>query len=154
MTQNEAKEGVKVYEIGFHIAPTVSEENLVHEVNKIKDVLQAEGSSVVSEDFPRLRALTYPIAKHIQGSNKKYKEGYFGWIKFEGSPESAVALKKAVDTMENVIRFLIIKTVKENTLYGTKFASKSEMKKKTEEKPAGEPISAEELDKTIDSLVV
>jgi len=157
MEESSSKEGVKVYEISFHILPFVGEENVAHEVSKIKDALDKIKAVVISEDFPRLRGLAYPITKVIKGDKKICNEAYFGWVKFEASTEVVNVLKGEVEELPNVIRYLIMKTVRENTLYGAKFVRDKEIKRerKEEQKTAAKvQINQEELDKTIDSLVV
>lgn len=161
----ETKEGSKVYEIGFHLAPIVGDDNIAHEVSLIRDALDAIKAEVVSEDLPRLFALAYPLSKVIKGTKRTFKESYFGWIKFEAEAEAVASFKETVEKLENVLRFLIVKTVRDNTLYGPKFATKEQMKgafKKDEadETPVvvkeedKEKLTPEELDKTIEDLVV
>lgn len=157
MEEKTSKEGMQVYEVGFHIAPFVGEENVAHEVGEIKNALDKIKAEVISEDFPRLRALAYPISKVIKGDKKIANEAYFGWIKFEASTLSIDEFKGVMEKLDNVIRFLIIKTVRENTIYGPKFLRDKDSKK---DKKEGEkevekaPIDEVELDKSIDSLVV
>ena len=152
------KDSGTVYEIGFHIAPIVGDEKLAYEVSEIKGLLEKIKAETISEDFTRLKVLAYPLSKVISGSKKTFKEAYFGWIKFEADAEAVTEFKNEVEKLSNVLRFLIIKTVKENTLYGNKFAPKYEGKpKKEEEKKAEEPkgpINEAEIDKTIEDLVI
>jgi ribosomal protein S6 len=162
----ETKENSQVYEVGFHIAPIVGEENLSHEVSLIRDVLDNAKAEVVSEDFPRLVSLAYPLSKVIKGTKRVFNEAYFGWIKFEVTADAAASIQSEVEKLENILRMLLIKTVRENTLHGAKFATKEQMKgvsKKDEEatvveetvkEEEKEKLTPEELDKTIDDLVV
>lgn len=156
MTKESSKDNVKVYEVGFHIAPFVGEENVLHEVSRIKDALDAIKAEVISEDFPRLRALAYPIAKIIKGDKKVSTEAYFGWIKFEVASDKIEGFKKEIEKIDNVIRSLVIGTVRENTLYGAKFVQDKEAKRaeKTAKPEAKEEVNEAELDKSIDNLVV
>ncbi|MFA6050517.1 MAG: 30S ribosomal protein S6 [Candidatus Paceibacterota bacterium] len=157
MEEKTSKEGMQVYEVGFHIAPFVGDENVAHEVSAIKDALEKIKAEVISEDFPRLRPLAYPIDKLIKGDKKICNEAYFGWIKFEAPTEAIDGFKKEMEKRENVIRSLIIKTVRESTLYGMKFLKDKEMKREKREGEKDEPkqeINEVELDKSIDSLVV
>ncbi len=156
MTKESSKDNSKVYEIGFHIAPFVGEENIAHEVSLIKDALDAIKAEVISEDFPRLRGLAYPITKVIKGDKKVSTEAYFGWIKFVCDADKIIGFNKVIEKIDNVIRFITITTVRENTLYGSKFIKDKETKKAKEDDKA-EPkaeINEVELDKTIDNLVV
>lgn len=157
MEENTSKEGMQVYEVGFHIAPFVGDENVAHEVTGIKDALDKIKAEVISEDFPRLRPLAYPIDKQIKGAKITSNEAYFGWIKFEAPTESIDSFKKTMESLDNVIRFLIMKTVRENTLYGAKFLRDKEVKRERKEEEKNEPkqeINEAELDKSIESLVV
>ncbi len=157
MEENTSKEGMQVYEVGFHIAPFVGDENVAHEVSSIKDALEKIKAEIIGDDFPRLRPLAYPIDKIIKGDKKIANEAYFGWIKFEAPTDAIEGFKAEIEKMENVIRFLIIKTVRENTLYGIKFLRDKEMKrekKEGEKEGQKQEINEVELDKSIDSLVV
>ncbi|MES2059924.1 MAG: 30S ribosomal protein S6 [Patescibacteria group bacterium] len=157
MQENTSKEGMQVYEVGFHIAPFVGDENVAHEVSRIKDALEKIKAETITEDFPRLRVLAYPIEKVIKGDKKVNNEAYFGWIKFEAPTASIEGFKKEMDAMENVIRFLLITTVRESTLYGAKFIRDKEIKRDKKEDGKKDPkqeVNVEELDKSIDSLVV
>lgn len=157
MEKESSKDGVKVYEVGFHIAPFVGEENIAHEVSLIKNALDAIKAEVISEDFPRLRALSYPITKVIKGDKKICNEAYFGWVKFEADSSMIDGLKKDIEKIENIIRFILVGTVKENTLYGAKFVQDKEAKREKAEASkleVKEEINEVELDKSIDNLVV
>ena len=159
MTKETVKTGkATVYEVGFHIVPAVSPEKLPEEVDAIKTVLGKNGATVVSEEFPKLRNLAYTLVKIIGPARHKYDAAYFGWVKYEMSPDFAADVKKALDANEKILRYLIIKTVRENTLYGTKIlpdekreTAKTEGIKESKETPA---TSIEELDKSIDKLVI
>jgi hypothetical protein len=58
------------------------------------------------------------------------EKGYFGWIKFQLSSENIDSVKKFLDNNVDVLRYLLIKTVKENTLLNGKMKLKSEDKPK------------------------
>jgi ribosomal protein S6 len=152
---SEKAEKKQVYEVGYHIVSSVAEENLAAEVSKIKDLLGK--AEVIAEESPKLMDLAYAIDKQIGGLRRKFDKAYFGWVKFETSPEDAVVLNKKLAAMETVLRFILIKTVKENTLYGAKLlaeevAKKKAVAKKEEVKEKG-VASAEEIDKSIDELI-
>lgn len=155
----EKEGGVQVYELGYHIVSTVAEENLPKEVETLKATVLQDGGSLVSLGEPKLINLAYSMTKSVADAKKKFNTAYFGWIKFETKSELMPMIKKAVDQNPNVLRYLLIKTVRENTLYtpklNVKAANKEEAPKakksiKTEEKKA---TSIEDLDKTIDELV-
>lgn len=158
MTETVKTDKATVYEVGFHIVPAVSPETLPKEVDAIKAVLTGAGATIISEEFPKLRTLAYTLVKAIGPVRNKYDTAHFGWIKFEAPAESQVEIKKALDANEKIIRFLIVKTVKENTLYGATILPQiKEEGAKTDEVSAPKEAPApsqEELDKTIDKLVI
>ena len=142
------KEGLQVYELGYHILGTVAEENVAKEVDTLKKILASVKAEIISEDAPKLTGLAYAITKKIGDNNKKFDTAYFGSIKYEVSPEAHAMVKKGVENMENILRYIIVKTVAENTMYTPKAEAK--LAKKKEE---GKAVSIEEIDKTIDNLV-
>jgi len=139
-----------VYEVGFHIVPAVSPETLPKEVDAIKAVLGKSGATIISEEFPKLRNLAYTITKVIGPVRHKYDTAYFGWIKYEASTETAGDIKKALDLNEKILRYLVIRTVRENTLYGAKVLPPEEKKEEVKDAVTTSP---EELDKSIDKLI-
>lgn len=152
--------GNQVYELGYHIVSTVAEENLPKEVEALKAIVLKDGGSLVSEGEPKLINLAYPMTKSVADTKKKFTSAYFGWIKFEAKSELMGEIKKAVDANPHVLRYLLIKTVRENTLYtpklnsvkvGEKEAPKAKKSIKTDEVKAS---SVEDIDKSIDELVL
>lgn len=152
----------QVYELGYHIVSSVGEENLAAETSNIKELIEKAGGIFVSEDYPKSVKLAYEISKSMEGKNQKFDNAYFGWIKFEIKKEDVMKIKEGLDGNANILRFIIIKTVRESTTAPkiTAFDKKAKiLPKKTkalsvrkEEKK--EIISEEELDKTIEELVV
>lgn len=155
------KDGValQVYEVGYHIVPSVAVENLPKEVEVLKNFLIGEGALIASEEFPKMIDLAYAMDKKIDGAKQRFDYSYFGWIKFEADSKSLGKIKKFLDDNGNVLRFLLIKTVRENTLFSAKapvIAIKEEAKSSKGDsigKEIKSPISEEELDKTIDKLI-
>ncbi len=145
----------QIYEIGFHILPTVAEEKLGEEVAIIKGAIEKAGGVFISEEFPKMRDLTYVMQKYIDTKKTSFSKAYFGWVKFELDAEAIAEIKTVLDTHANILRYIVVKTVRENTL-STKESeapseeSESEIKK--EEKK--EEISEKEIDKSIDELVI
>ena len=157
----EKEGGVQVYELGYHIVSTVAEENLPKEVETLKAIILKDGGSLVSEGEPKLINLAYPMTKSVADSKKKFTTAYFGWLKFETKSELMPAIKKAVDANPNVLRYLLIKTVRENTMFTPKLTVRTPAKeevapkvKKSVKTKETKAASVEELDKTIDELVL
>ena len=105
--------------------------------------------------------LAYTFVKKENSKNAKYDSAFFGWVKYEGVGEQAEAIKEVVEANNNVLRYLIVKTIRENIIRGgeKKVAPVADKKprKTLREDPSKESekgeVSEAELDKTIDELV-
>jgi ribosomal protein S6 len=100
--------------------------------------------------------LAYEMSRSILNKKQKFSYGYFGWVKFDCDTEQANIIKESLDKNEKLIRYLMIKTVRENTMstkrvYGKQDSSKRKFSQKKEEQA---PINEEVIDKEIDALVV
>lgn len=144
-----------VYELGYILVPTIAEENVAAEVESIKGLIEKHGGSFISEDFPKLRDLAYTMVKSIGSAKHRHDKGYFGWVKFETETSSVPKLNEAFAKNDNILRSMIIETVRENTMVTQKMVFKPTDGAKPEDGEAEvkEPVSEEELDKTIDNLV-
>ncbi|HEY4505726.1 MAG TPA: 30S ribosomal protein S6 [Candidatus Paceibacterota bacterium] len=150
-----------VYEVSYLLLPSLAEEQVPSTTIKIKDSIVVLGGTVISDENPVLIDLAYPMTKVVQTIRHKAKTGYFGWIKFEMPSEGVEVVKKNFDENGEVLRYLIIKTVRENTLLlGKMKLAKEEKVKRDEGESANEipevakEIVPEDLDKSIDELVV
>lgn len=144
----------RVYELGYLIRPDIAEDKVGEEVTKLKDMFESKGGVFISDEFPRLIELSYEMRPTISNKNERFTNGYFGWIKYELLPESAESLNKDLLLSTTVFRFLLIKTIRENTVASKKPLPRKEMsEKKAESVEPVAPIDAVELDKEIDALV-
>jgi ribosomal protein S6 len=106
----------RIYEVGFHIVPIVAEENLSEETTFIRDAITNAGGEIISEGAPSKMKLAYAVDVEVGGDRKTFNTSYFGWIKFELLGENLEKVKKALDLRENVLRHLIVKTIREDTI--------------------------------------
>lgn len=139
----------KVYELGSHIISSLSEEEVDKVYAGLKDLITNAGGSIVAEEAPQLMDLAYVMVKHAHGKNIRHATAHFSWIKFEIDPSQVPAIHEAVSTNEHVLRFIIVKTVKENTLHGHKFPHEVKEEKggkrdNRREKPAAPVEEAEQ----------
>ena len=152
--------------------PNIEESKVQDESSKIRDIIENNKGLFLSEGTAELKALTYPMTKAISGKKQKFDDGYFGWIKFEGNSEMITSVKDELDKFENILRYLLIITVKENTMMPSKlgkfsFDKKNESgdKKKddkkedkgakdTKEDKKVKKVDEKVLDETIDELVI
>lgn len=150
-----SKSDKTIYEIGYNLIPTISEEEVAKEVGKIKEKITSLGGAVISDEYPNQIKLAYEMTKEIENKNVRFSSAYFGWIKFELEPEAVAEVKKMADSDLNVLRFIIIKTVRENTMYTPKLAKPARRPSSDDMVPGVEalPIDEEAVDKKIDELI-
>lgn len=104
-------ESAKLYELGFHIIPTVSDEKVPEAFSQIKDLIISNKGEVKKEGEAKKIKLAYPIIKKVDGKNEKFNSANFAWIKFVAESEDIENLKKALDENSSILRFIIVKTV-------------------------------------------
>lgn len=153
----------RIYEVGYLLVPTLGDEQAPVKYSNLKELVSSLGGSIVSDEAPKMIDLAYQMVKVISNIRNKFDNAYFGWIKFSMSPEEVLKLKAKLDLDVDVIRFLMIKTVKENTLSTKKFMHRDTPYRKApsatplvkKEEESGEPveINKEEIDKEIDAMV-
>ena len=154
---SEEKEArLSVYEVGYIMVPTIAEEGLGEEVTLFKDMFTENGAVFISDEYPKLIELAYEMTRSINNKKQKFSYGYFGWVKFECSTVQAKIIKDILDKNEKLVRYLMIKTVRENTMsvkraYGKQDGVKRRPAPKAEE---ALPINEKVIDKEIDALVV
>jgi ribosomal protein S6 len=156
---DEMKGGdLKVYEVGYLLIPEMPEEEVPGFYGNLKELISSLGGQTISDEMPVMISLAYTMQKTVQNIRNKYNTAYFGWVKFYMDTEKVLELKKKLDLDPKIIRFLIIKTVKENTIAAKRFAHKDISRKrtstmKTSEHGESAPINKEEIDKEIDAMV-
>jgi|AntAceMinimDraft_6_1070360.scaffolds.fasta_scaffold11650_4 predicted flap endonuclease-1-like 5' DNA nuclease len=120
-TQIGSPEGVyapepRVYELGYILSPNVSEGSLSIERDALVALITKFKGIVISESQPQLIDLAYEMDKIINNKRQKYTQGYFGWIKFDVGPNHIESLSQQVEELAEMIRFIMIKTIRENTI--------------------------------------
>ena len=154
----------RVYELGYHIVSTLDESKVVTLLDSLRDTITKKlGGELILEGEVSLIDLAYTMVINNGGKHAKYDKAYFGWIKFEMEPEKVVELKeKTLDGEKDILRYLLFKTVKEDTRApelevtlkevkddGVMEAPKGSDKKEESEK---KEVSEKEIDKTLDKL--
>ena len=146
-----------IYEVGYHLLPTIDESEVPTQSLKIKSIIEENGGIILSEEMPKIMALAYEISKAVSSKKQKFNKAYFGWVKFDLDPSKIANIKSKIESNQNVLRFLIVKTVKENTMHTPKipmFRKENSKEEKNEEHTEAPKVSEEEIDKSIDELVI
>lgn len=149
----------RVYEVSFHIVPSGGEEGALKEFEAIRTLLESKKAVILGQEVPHSMTFAYEIQKDIERKRHTFPNGYFGWFVFEATPEAAHSIKETMNTMNPVIRFLLVKTVKEaatpqkHTFTATQTETRREAPRRKEEKPVGE-MDVAKVDAEIAKLVV
>ena len=143
-----------IYELGFLLVPGITEEKLAEVFGEIKSVTSDLGAVVFAEEFPKMTTLAYTMEKTINNKIERFKDGWFGWVKFEMVSGDVNALDAKMRLRVDVIRHLLISTVRENTVASKRIPGNRRTTTKGDEKEAGAPeMSKEEIDREIEALV-
>lgn len=148
-----------VYEAGYHIKPTVKEEDLDKVLGGVRSIIEKAGGSFIAEGAPVLTRLNYLMTVREGEKNVEYDRAYFGWIKFESTADTARALEEALKRSADMVRSLVFRTVREDTRAKFKAPTLREVKRtdtlktvvRKEEAAAG-PVSEEDLEKAIQDI--
>lgn len=158
------QEAGTIYEVSYLFLPTLGENEAAAELVSLKSAISASGA-IIADEGPILIDLAYPIVKVVQTIRHKISSAYFGWVKFEMASGEVAKIKNYLDNQASVARYLVIKTVRENTLLAGKMTLKREEKMKQDQENIEEAVadatptpaeesSSEEIDKSIDDLVI
>ena len=160
-TAEEINEEKTIYEIGYHVVSTVAEGELLAQVSLVKEAIKKENGVLIMEESPKKISLAYPMSKMESGERTIFDAAYFGWLKFEIDRDNIGSIKRALDENKDILRFLIIKTVREDTRVPRHVvtAQKAEAPKpkptiKLTKKETPASVIDAEIDKTIEDLVV
>ncbi len=147
-----------IYEVGYLLVSTIPEERVGEVYSNMKDTIATLGGELIADEMPKSIGLAYSMVKVVANIRHKFNTAYFGWVKFEMEREKIGELKAKLDLDVNVIRFLITKTVRENTMATKRYVPRDTYRKRV---PAGKKegeeevpveINKEEIDKEIDAL--
>jgi ribosomal protein S6 len=155
----ETEANSRVYELGCLLVPTLSEADLPVTYANLKELVVSLGGEIIADEMPKMMPLAYKMVKVVANIRHKFNTAYFGWVKFTMDSDKVLELKKKLDLDSTMIRFLLLKTVKENTVAAKRFVGRDAthrrmpvMHKKVEGEGAV-PINKEEIDKEIEAMV-
>ena len=138
----------KIYEVGYLLSPLIPEDKLDGEIFVLRDAIEKKQGLVVNEEKARMQRLAYNIIKPHAGN---FESAWFGWIKFMANPEIVSEIKNSFDKNQNIVRFLIVNSAKEDT---TRRAPRKTMGRKPFTAPEVKTeIKTEEVDKKLEELL-
>ena len=133
-----------VYEIGYLVLPSIPEDSLSGVVSSIQEVVKGAGGVEVDGESPIKKNLAYEMSKTVGSSKYVVKEAYVGWIKFETTPEAIGEVKLALEKIEELLRFIIVKAPRETFFTFAKSGDESL------DEESSEDASSEDQDDQVD----
>ena len=158
VVETDADEMSRVYEIGYHIVSTKKEDELEGVVGRIRSMVEKAGGKFLAEGAPTLQRLAYLISTKEKGKRVDHDRGYFGWLKFEAPMEAAAILEKGVREMEDILRSIVFKTVREETrarfkTHGLREVRRGDVLRAAPRKEeVSAPVSEADLEKAIEDI--
>jgi len=148
----------RIYELGYHVIPTVSESDVESIVASIRSRIEKAGGSFIAEGAPALIKLAYDMESREGDKNISHDRGYFGWLKFEATTDAAEDLDTMLAADPKILRHIVFKTVREETRARMKAPTLREVKRTDtirttprQEEAAG-PVSEADLDKALQDI--
>jgi small subunit ribosomal protein S6 len=92
------------YETLFVIKPTLTEEETVAQVAKMKEVLAKVDAELLATDDMGMRRLAYPVEKN--------ERGYYTVLFYKAPGEAIAEIERNLKINEEIIKFLTVKYVK------------------------------------------
>lgn len=149
----------RIYEVGYHVVPSVAEENVEKIVGDIRAVIEKAGGSFIAEGAPAMTRLAYEMESQDGDKRSYFDKAYFGWIKYEAPVASAAALEEFLKANTSILRHIIFVTVREETRAKIKAPTLREVKrtdtiKSTPRRPeeTSAPLSEVDLDKALSDI--
>jgi ribosomal protein S6 len=102
---------LRVYELGFHIDPELSTEDVKKTYQDIRDVI-TKGGEIIAEGEPQKIPLAYTISRSETGGRRDWDNAFFAWIAYETDGAGHTAVAEAAAT-PRIIRFLDLRTTKD-----------------------------------------
>ncbi len=155
---SEDRGTIRIYEVGYHIIPTVAEDAVEKIVGTFRSTIESNGGSFIAEGAPALMKLAYDMEAREGDRKVRHDRSFFGWIKFEAAPAAAEALNEALRTDPQILRHIVFQTVREDTrakmrapmIREVKTVAKQPAPRRVEEESA--PVSEEDLDKALSDI--
>lgn len=156
MTENnEITVDNRVYEISFIFDNKIDENTMLEKWDAIKQSIASLEGSFISEEAPYMRELAYEMIRVVKNVNVRFNEGYFAWVKFEMDADKVKNIESALKLDEEIVRFLVVKTVRENTVYTKRVpVIKAEVLAAKEELIGEDILTEEEITPVIEEEVV
>ena len=142
----------KLYEVGYLLISTLSDEQVAEAAKAVAEVVASEGGSITKEEAPKYKRLAYSMRKKIDAKYHDYDAAYFGYVYFEAEPSVIGTIDKKVAALAPVLRHIVVKDPVVDRLVDAD-ATEEEDERPVAASEEETEVSDEELDKSIDKAV-
>lgn len=136
----------RVYELAFHLDPELSETEAEKAYEALKGVQKGE---IIAEGEPEKIALAYTISRSENSGRRDFDSAYFCWFAYEADGEGHDAVIDAAKADKRVVRFLDIRTTREEAKHS---AEMKELREAPAEAAPEETVSDTELDAALEGV--
>jgi len=103
----ETNDQKKKYDLLFILSPLLPEDKVVEEVARMTKIIEEHNGSIFESETPKVRALSYPVAKTWEGKKGTFDQGYFGTFKVEIPSGEVPAVHEALRSFQYLLRFAL-----------------------------------------------
>jgi ribosomal protein S6 len=140
----DLKEAQTVYELGYLVLPSIAEDSLGNVVESLRSIIAKSGCTEIAGEAPIKQDLAYTMSKTVGASHYVVNDAYLGWIKFECEPGAVLKVKSAVEKIDEILRFLLVKAPRETTFTFAEARRAQEEKNNPVEEKEGAPVAEAE----------
>lgn len=115
----------RVYELGFHIDPELSQKEVKGVFQSIKSIAEEIGE-VIAVGEPEKISLAYTISRMEHEGRHDFPEAFFAWVVYETGARTHERVLEAANAELRIFRFIDVLTTKDAALHA---AQQQEMRK-------------------------
>jgi small subunit ribosomal protein S6 len=118
---------MRLYETGFLISPTLTEEEAEAIIQQMADVVSQKNGKMIKQEKWGKRRMAYPI--------KKAGDAYYVFFHYEGGPDIPLELGRRFRQMDTILRYL---TLNKETQVNVRKKKKADKRSRARETAPGE----------------
>lgn len=141
-TTDENHAEPRVYELGFHIDPELTNDEAKKTYQGIRAKIEAVGQ-IVAEGEPVKIQLAYTISRSETAGRRDFDGSHFSWIAYETDGAGHDAVTLAASEEKRIFRFIDLRTSKEEAKHS---AEMQELLAKLPEAESESEVSDAEID--------
>jgi ribosomal protein S6 len=113
-TTRQASESVRMYEIGYVVAPTVPEDEVANIASDLQSAITDVDGEVLASQVPEARDLAYTMEATTSAGEREFERGQFGWVQFSVDTSDLSKIESVVEDETDVMRALTVKITEED----------------------------------------